>query len=83
MSFMDNAGGLGDKAKDFAGQNPDKVDQGVEQAGNFVDEKTGGQYADKVDQGQEALKNQFGGQGGDQQQGDQAADQQGGDQQQQ
>ncbi|WP_018156442.1 antitoxin [Demetria terragena] len=56
--------GLFDKAKDLAGENSDKVDQGVESAGDFVDDKTGGQHADKVDQAQNFANDQFG--GGDQ-----------------
>ncbi len=42
-----------DKAKDFAGKNPDKVDQGIDKAGDAVDAKTGGQHADKVDMAQD------------------------------
>ena len=58
--------GLMDNAKDALGNNPDKVSQGVEKGGDFVDDKTGGKYADKVDQGQEFAKERFGGEGGDQ-----------------
>lgn len=49
--------GLGDlfkKAKDAAADNKDKVKEGIEKAGDVVDEKTGGKYADHVDKGQEA-----------------------------
>lgn len=60
-----------DKASEFASQNPDKIDEGVERAGNLADEHTGGKYADKVDQGQdfanERLDQQFGGHGDEQQ----------------
>lgn len=45
--------GIFDKAKDLGGQHSDKVEQGVEQGGDVVDEKTDGKYADQVDQGQE------------------------------
>lgn len=53
-----------DKAKDLMGQHGDKVDPGVDKAGDAVDEKTGGQHADKVDTAQDKAKdaaNQFGG----------------------
>ncbi len=51
--------GLGDfvdKAKDLAAENKDKVEDGIEKAGDFIDEKTGGKYADQVDKGQEAAE---------------------------
>lgn len=58
MGLMDDLGG---KAKDLADQNPDKLKEGVEKAGDFVDEKTGGKYADKVDQAQQAAEDRLGG----------------------
>ena len=48
-----------EKASEFAGQNPDKVDQAVEKAGDLVDERTGGKFADKVDTGQEFANNKL------------------------
>ena len=44
-----------------ADANEAKVEAGVDQAGDFVDSKTGGQYAGQVDQAQEFLKDQLGG----------------------
>lgn len=44
MSFLD-------KAKDLAGQHDDKVDQGLEKAGDAVDEKTGSKYSSQIDKG--------------------------------
>jgi len=38
-----------------------EVAEGIEQVGDFVDDKTGGQYAAQVDQAQEFLKDQLGG----------------------
>ena len=38
-----------DKVKHMLGQNTDKAKQGVEKAGDVIDERTGGKYADKVD----------------------------------
>jgi len=37
------------------------IAEGIEQVGDFVDDKTGGQYAAQVDQAQEFLKDQLGG----------------------
>jgi len=48
------------KAKDYANQHDDKIDAGVDRAGEFVDDKTGGKYADKVDQGQDFIKDRTG-----------------------
>lgn len=66
--------GFMDKAKDMAGEHDEKVDQGVERGGDFVDDKTGGKHSGKVDKAQEFANDradQFGdGQGGDK--GDQA-----------
>lgn len=45
-----------DKAKDFASGNKEKVKDGIEKAGDLIDEKTGGKYADQVDKGQEAAE---------------------------
>lgn len=65
MGIFDDAK---DKATDFASQNPDKLDQGVEKAGDFADDKTGGKYSDQVDKGQDFAKDKLDTQfGGDQQ----------------
>ena len=53
MGVFDN---MKDKATEHVDQHGDQVGEGVDKAGDFVDERTGGQYADKVDQGQEGLK---------------------------
>lgn len=42
------------KAKGMAAENKDAVKDGIENAGDFVDEKTGDKYAEHVDKGQEA-----------------------------
>lgn len=41
--------GFLDKAKDFAGKNPDKVKSAVDKAGDMFDEKTGGKHAQHTD----------------------------------
>ena len=53
MGAFDN---IKDKAKDLAGKHADKVDQGIDKAGDAVDAKTGGQHADKVDTAQDKAK---------------------------
>ncbi|MEB8327195.1 antitoxin [Dietzia kunjamensis] len=45
--------GLFDKAKDFAGKNPDKVDSVLDKAGDAFDQRTGGKYAEHTDTAQE------------------------------
>ncbi|MGD2044184.1 MAG: antitoxin [Acidimicrobiia bacterium] len=45
-----------DKAKDMAAENKDKVKEGIDKAGDTIDEKTGGEHAEHVDKGQEAAK---------------------------
>ena len=45
--------GIFDKAKDALSGQQDKVDAGVEKAGDVVDEKTEGKYDEQVDQGQD------------------------------
>lgn len=42
------------KAKGMAAENKDAIKDGIEKAGDFVDEKTGDKYAEHVDKGQEA-----------------------------
>ena len=60
--------GLGDivnKAKDLAADHPDKVEQGIDKAGDAVDQRTGGQHAEQVDKAQDAARDRLA--GGDQQ----------------
>lgn len=49
--------GIGDwfkKAKGMAAENKDAVQDGIEKAGDFVDDKTDSKYTEHVDKGQEA-----------------------------
>jgi hypothetical protein len=55
-----------DKAKDMADQHDDQVDQGLEKAGDFADQKTGGRYDEQIDKGVDAAQQRTG--DGDQQQ---------------
>jgi MT0933-like antitoxin protein len=58
--------GIFDKAKDAMSGRQDKVDVGVEKAGDMVDERTDSRYAEQVDQGQEMAKDKLGDLTGDQ-----------------
>ena len=74
-----------DKAKELAGQHPSQADQGIEKAGEFADQKTGGRYSDQIQQGEQRSRDYLGtgGQGGGQQAqdpGGQQAQDQGGQQ---
>ena len=48
--------GLMDKVKSMFGQHGDKVDQGIDKAGDVADDKTGGKYTGQVDKAQDAAK---------------------------
>ena len=48
--------GIFDKAKDALSEHSAQVATGIDKAGDFVDEKTGGKYAEQVDQGQAFAK---------------------------
>ncbi|MEU4623690.1 antitoxin [Actinoplanes sp. NPDC023801] len=40
-----------DKAKNFADQHDEQVDQGLEKAGDQIDERTGNKYSGQIDRG--------------------------------
>ena len=48
--------GVLDSIKGFVKGNKPKVEDGIDKAGDVVDDKTGGKYADKVDTAQEKAK---------------------------
>ena len=52
--------GFLDKAKDLADQHDDKVDQGIEKAGDQVDQRTGDKYQSHVDKAQDAAQQRTG-----------------------
>ncbi|MEV4623326.1 antitoxin [Asanoa sp. NPDC049573] len=43
--------GFMDRLKSMAGKHDDKVDQGMQKAGDKIDERSGGKYGDKIDRG--------------------------------
>lgn len=51
--------GILDKLKDAASGHEEQVNQAIDQAGDVVDQKTGGQYEGQVDQAQDFLKDQL------------------------
>ena len=53
MGMMDN---MKDKAQDAMGEHGDKIDEGMDKAGDAAKEKTGGQHDDKIDSGVERGK---------------------------
>jgi len=68
LSFLDDAknraGELADRAKGLVHDNEENIRGGIEKAGDFIDEKTGGKFADKVDKvqdGASGLVNKLGG----------------------
>lgn len=60
MSFMDTIkdklGMAKGKADDMMRQHGDKVDQGIDKAGETADRRTGGKYSDRIDSGVEKAK---------------------------
>ena len=57
MSFLDKAKDLAQQGIDKVGA--DKVGEGLDKAGEFADEKTGGKYGDKIDQGTDMARDQL------------------------
>ncbi|MFB6619328.1 antitoxin [Streptomyces sp. NPDC056367] len=56
-----------DKLKQMLKGHEEQAGQGIDKAGDFVDEKTQGKYSSQVDMAQEKLKEQLGGDQGQQQ----------------
>ena len=44
---------LADEAKKLASDHPDMANKGVEEAGQFADEKTGGRFGSQIDEGEQ------------------------------
>ncbi|MEE4545508.1 antitoxin [Streptomyces sp. V4-01] len=71
MSFMDTLkdklGMSKGKADDMMREHGDKVDQGVDKAGQAADSRTGGKYSSQIDTGEDKAKDaarNYGDQGG-------------------
>jgi hypothetical protein len=48
------------KAKDFADKHDDQVDEGLEKAGDQVDQRTGDKYSSQIDKGVDAAQQHTG-----------------------
>ncbi|TQS42294.1 antitoxin [Cryptosporangium phraense] len=48
--------GFLDKAKDFIDKNDEKIDQGLDKAGDFIDEKTGHKHSANIDKAVDAAQ---------------------------
>jgi hypothetical protein len=53
MSFMD-------KAKDLADDHDEQVDQGIEKAGDQIDDRTGNKYSEQIDKGTDQAQERTG-----------------------
>jgi hypothetical protein len=53
--------GFLDKAKDFADDHDEQVDEGIEKAGEQVDQRTGGKYDSQIDKGVDEAQQHTGG----------------------
>ena len=59
---------MAEKAKQFAGKHPDKVDEGLDKAENLAEEKTGGRFDSQIQQGEQKAEDFLGAGGQDQNQ---------------
>lgn len=46
---LKNLGELKEKAQDLADEHGDAIKSGLDKAGDFVDDRTGGKYSDHID----------------------------------
>ncbi|MCT1459093.1 antitoxin [Aestuariimicrobium sp. p3-SID1156] len=49
-----------ERAKDVANQHEDKIDAGVDRAGDLLDDRTGGRFESHVDKGQDVIQDKTG-----------------------
>ena len=59
-----SATALKDRVTGMAAGHRDKVDQGLDKAGQMIDEKTGNKYSDQINTGVEKAKGMYGEQAG-------------------
>jgi hypothetical protein len=52
--------GFADQAKDFADKHDKQVDQGLDKAGDQVDQRTGNKHSDQIDKGVDAAQQRTG-----------------------
>lgn len=69
MGVMDNIKGMGDEAKEkgegLVDQHGEQVGEGLDKAGAFADEKTGGTHGEQIDSGVTKAKDGLDGQDDD------------------
>lgn len=56
MGLMDKLKGLRGKAGDVVADHSEKIDQNLDKAAGFVDDKTGGKHTDKIDKAVDKAK---------------------------
>jgi hypothetical protein len=61
---MPDFGNLEHEAEQLAGENSDVADKGLGEAGQMVDDKTGGHFDSEVQQGEQSIEGDLGGQSG-------------------
>ena len=61
---MPDFGNLEHEAEQLAGEHSDVADKGIEEAGQMVDDKTGGHFDSEVQHGEQSAEGDFGGQSG-------------------
>jgi len=61
---MPDFGNLEQEAEKLAGEHSDVADKGIEEAGQMVDDKTGGHFDSEVEQGEHTVEGDLGGQSG-------------------
>jgi hypothetical protein len=57
MGFLDKAKDLASKATDAASVHSDEIEDGIDKAVEFADDKTDGKYSDQIDSGADTAKN--------------------------
>ncbi|HVC73490.1 MAG TPA: antitoxin [Mycobacteriales bacterium] len=49
-----------DKAKEFADEHDEQIDQALDKVGDFADDKTGGKYSEQIDRGVDTAQERTG-----------------------
>jgi len=57
---MPDFGDLGQDAEKLAGEHSDVADKGLDEAGQIVDDKTGGHFDSEVQQGEQSIEGELG-----------------------
>lgn len=57
---MPDFGEMADKAKEFAGEHSDQVQEGLDKGGDFADQKTGDRFSDQIKDGEQKAEDYLG-----------------------